>query len=92
MSKSIDKAVLTMTESSQGEYLIRVTQGGSILFGDVVLRFPAGLGESLKSEMASVMANAVLRHIGQADQEAIREVESLFAQWGCMDVVDDSCI
>ncbi|MGI9278819.1 MAG: hypothetical protein ACR2PX_04210 [Endozoicomonas sp.] len=92
MSKSIEKAILTMTESNQGEYVIRVTQGGTILFGDVILRLPAGLGQSLKSDLASVMANAVLRHISKADKEAIREVESLFAQWGCLDAADDSCI
>ncbi|WP_422134159.1 hypothetical protein [Endozoicomonas sp. ALD040] len=92
MSKSIEKAVLTMTESTQGEYVIRVTQGSTILFGDVILRLPAGLGESLKSDLASVMANAVLRHISSADKEAIREVEGLFLEWGCFDIADDSCI
>lgn len=92
MSKPIEKAVLTMTESTQGEYIIRVTQGGTVLFGDVVLRLPAGLGSTLRSEFASTLANAVLRHISQADKEAIREVEDLFVQWGCYDVVDDNCL
>ena len=92
MSKSNNQAVLTMTESTQGEYVIRVTQGGAVLFGDVVLRLPTGLSSSLKDSLASTLANAVLRHIGQADKEAAAEVGQLFAQWGCFDPVDEDCL
>ena len=74
MSREANKAVLTMTESTQGEYLIRVTQGGSVIFGDVILRLPTGLSTSLQTELASSLANAVLRHISNADKTAMEEV------------------
>lgn len=92
MNKEASRAVLTMTESTQGEYLIRVTQGGSVIFGDVTLRLPTGLSTGLQSELASSLANAVLRHIGNADKAAMEEIQQLFYEWGCFDVVDEDCL
>ncbi|MET4694233.1 hypothetical protein [Endozoicomonas lisbonensis] len=92
MSKEANRAVLTMTESTQGEYLIRVTQGGSVIFGDVILRLPTGLSTSLQTELASSLANAVLRHISNADKTAMEEVQQLFYDWGCFDVIDEDCL